>query len=81
MLKLCQYKNILGIPKKGLHKYRFMNFAIVDVLLTFVLAYYIQYTFSKTTNYWIILFVCFLSGIFFHYIFCVETTLHKLIFN
>ena len=34
---LCDYKNILGEPNKGLHKYRIFNIAIVDVLLTIVL--------------------------------------------
>ena len=37
----CKYKNILGEPKKGLHNYRFLGVAVVDLLLTILLAYII----------------------------------------
>jgi hypothetical protein len=36
---LCKYKDIFGIPGKGVHSYRFFNIAIVDVFLTLVLSY------------------------------------------
>ena len=39
MNKLCQYKNIFGEPKKGIHAYRIFNIAIVDLLLTIFIAY------------------------------------------
>jgi hypothetical protein len=49
MKELCKYKNILGKPGTGVHSYRFMNIAIVDVLLTlllaFVISYYTKYSF------------------------------------
>ena len=42
----CKYKNILGEPGTGAHKYRFFNLAIVDILLTIISAYFI-YLFLK----------------------------------
>ena len=40
-MDLSKYKNALGEPKKGIHSYRFMGVAIVDVLMTILLAYFI----------------------------------------
>jgi hypothetical protein len=34
MSLLCKYKNMFGIPNKGLHSYRIFNIAIVDLTLT-----------------------------------------------
>lgn len=76
---LCQYKDVLGIPKKGIHSYRLFNIAIVDVLLTFILAYFI-YFFTKF-NYWIILISLFIIAIFLHRLFCVNSTINLLLFG
>ena len=35
-MRLCKYKDILGKPKEGGHKYRFMNIAILDMGLTLI---------------------------------------------
>jgi hypothetical protein len=75
---LCKYKNILGEPGKGIHKYRIFNIAIVDVLLTILLALFISYIIK--TNFWITLLVVFLIGIITHRIFCVKTTIDKTLF-
>jgi hypothetical protein len=75
---LCKYKNILGEPGKGIHKYRIFNIAIVDVLLTVLLALFISYIIK--TNFWITLLVVFLIGIITHRIFCVKTTIDKTLF-
>lgn len=44
-MKLCKYKDVLGKPNEGGHKYRFMNLAIVDMGLTIIasaaIAYYL----------------------------------------
>jgi hypothetical protein len=76
---LCQYKNIFGKPNTGLHKYRIFNIAIVDVILTIIFAYFIYLALPKY-NYFCILFFLFLLGIFFHRLFCVRTTIDKLLF-
>ena len=78
MKELYKYKNILGKPGTGVHSYRFMNIAIVDVLLTlllaFVISYYTKYSFLYVS---IILFIL---GIIMHRLFCVRTTIDKLLF-
>ena len=40
---LKKYKNVLGEPGKGVHKHRFLNLAIVDYILSIVLAMIITY--------------------------------------
>jgi hypothetical protein len=76
---LCKYQNILGKPNTGLHKYRIFNIAIVDVLLTIIVAFIISYFLSF--NFFITLFILFLLGILLHRIFCVKTTVDKLLFS
>lgn len=78
-MDLCKYKNILGLPGQGPHSYRIFNIAIVDVLLTLILAYILSYIFKisfvKTSI------TLFILGIVLHRIFCVRTTIDKLLFN
>ena len=74
----CDYKHIFGKPKEGIHKYRLYDFAIVDIILTIILAIIISKKYK--INFIITLFIVFIIGIFFHYIFCVDTTIHKMIF-
>ena len=76
---LCQYKDILGVPGKGLHQYRIFNIAIVNVLLTIFVAFLISYFFSL--DFWIILIILFLLGILLHILFCVKTTVDKILFS
>lgn len=38
-----KYRNIFGEPKKGVHKYRFLNTALVDYILSIILAIIITY--------------------------------------
>jgi fatty acid desaturase len=75
---LCQYKDILGKPNKGIHSYRIFNIAIFDVILTILLALFISYIFKF--NFWITLLIIFLIGIIAHRIFCVRTTVDKILF-
>jgi hypothetical protein len=78
-MDLCKYKNILGVPGQGPHSYRIFNIAIVDVLLTLILAYIISYiykiSFVKTST------TLFILGILLHRVFCVRTTIDKLLFS
>jgi len=77
---LCKYRDLFGKPNKGLHRFRIFNIAIVDVLLTLLLAYVLKtYTFKKT-HYGIISGFCFITGIIAHRLFCVKTTIDKLLF-
>ena len=79
MFDLCKYKDIFEEPGKGPHKYRFMNIAIIDVAFTIIAAYIISW-FTKW-NFCIILAGSFALGIFFHILFCVRTTVDKLLFT
>jgi len=76
---LCQYKNILGIPNEGIHKYRLFNIAIMDVIMTIIGAFIISYIFS--CNFWVVLVFLFLLGIILHRVFCVKTTVDKALFS
>jgi hypothetical protein len=78
-MDLCKYKDIFGKPGEGAHSYRLFNIAIVDVLLTILIAYLISVIFSK--SFIITTIVLFLLGIISHRIFCVRTTIDKLLFS
>lgn len=75
---LCKYKDILGIPGKGAHSYRFFNIAIVDVFLTLVLSYLLSIMFKK--SYIVMIIMMFILGIILHRVFCVKTTIDKLLY-
>jgi hypothetical protein len=77
-MNLCKYKNALGEPDKGIHSYRLFGVAVADVVMTILgaalISYFSKISFIKT------LLVLFLLGIILHRIFCVRTTLDKLLF-
>jgi hypothetical protein len=75
---LCKYKEIAGKPGEGLHKYRFLNIAVIDFLMTLLAAYLFAYYMNYPVIYVIIGF--FTIGIIAHRIFCVRTTIDKLLF-
>ena len=79
MLEFCKYKDLFGKPGQGVHSYRIFNIAIVDVILTilgaFIISYFMKFNFATT------LLVLFLLGIILHRLFCVRTTIDKLLFN
>ncbi len=77
---LCAYKDILGKVGEGAHSYRLFNIAIVDVVLTIVAAFIIHFFLPKY-SFIVILFVLFLLGFVFHRIFCVKTTVDRLLFS
>ncbi len=76
---LCQYSEMLGKPKEGLHSYRIFDIAVVDVILTFIGAYILYLSFGRWPYYYYLIFL-FLLGIILHRIFCVRTTIDKLLF-
>jgi len=77
-MSLCKYKNALGIPNTGVHSYRLFGVSIVDVILTILAAIIISYLFKiPTLNTTIVLFIL---GIILHRLFCVRTTIDKLLF-
>ena len=76
---LGEYSNIFGLPGEGLHSYRLFNLAIVDVALTVLVSGIISYIFKY--NFIVILLLLFLLAIILHRLFCVNTTINKLIFG
>jgi len=83
-MNLCKYSKIFGVPGKGIHKYRIFNIAIVDVLLsilTAIIIYYLLKYFKYDIQFCYILTFIFLLGIVLHRLFCVRTTIDKLLFS
>jgi len=72
---LSKYRDIFGIPNKGVHRWRFMGVAVVDYVLTLVAA--ILTTYVSKIPLVLSTIVWFLMGIFFHAIFGVQTTMIK----
>lgn len=78
---LCEYSNILGKVNQGIHSYRLFNLAIMDVLMTFIGSYFLQKIYFKKYSYFQVTIGLFLLGIILHRIFCVRTTIDKLLFQ
>ena len=77
-MDLCKYKNVLGKPNKGIHSYRLFGVSIADVIMTLIAALLISYFFKYPFIYSSIF--LFVLGIFLHRLFCVRTTIDKLLF-
>jgi len=77
-MNLCKYRNILGEPDKGIHSYRLFGVAINDVVMTVIAAFIISY-FYKYSFFYVLIFL-FILGIILHRLFCVRTTIDKLLF-
>lgn len=70
---------MFGEPGKGTHKYRIFDISIWDVFLTILGGYFISI--YMKVELWKILLVLFILGIVMHRLFCVKTTIDKLIFG
>lgn len=78
MVDLCKYKNALGEPRKGIHSYRLFGVAIADVIMTLIGALILAYLFNWSFIYTAV--GLFILGIILHRLFCVRTTVDKLLF-
>lgn len=80
---LCQYKDIFGKVGEGVHSIRIFNIAIVDVILTILGAYLLHKYVGifKKYKFYQVLIGLFILGIVLHKIFCVRTTVDKILFN
>ena len=76
-MNLCKYSNIFGEPNQGIHRYRFFNLAIIDIIATLFTGFII----SKITHIQMykVNIILFIIGIIMHKIFCVKTTINKLL--
>jgi hypothetical protein len=83
MSKLCPYRDVLGKPNEGFHKH-FLGIAINDVIGTILIGILIWFILDKTSHHvdlWKIEVFLFLLAIVLHRMFCVNTTINKLIFG
>lgn len=78
-LSACPYKNALGEPGKGVHSARFAGLAVFDVLGTLVGGYGISVVTGMSVYESTL--ILFLLGIILHRLFCVDTTLDRLLFT
>lgn len=76
----CKYSDIFGKVKSGIHSYRVFDIAIMDVIFTFIGAFLLQLLFPNI-NFFVILLMLFIIGIGLHRLFCVRTTIDKLLFE
>lgn len=83
----AKHSEIFGKPNEGVHSTRLLNIAIVDMgatlgiaaIISGITSYYLKECFYII---FIIIFMIFLLlGIIFHRLFCVDTTINKLIFG
>ena len=74
---LCNMKDIFGKSGEGAHKFRFGNVAIVDTLLTIIIAYVISYFTDVPIT--LLLIILFTLAIFFHWLFCVKSPVNNFI--
>lgn len=83
--RLCEFQNALGTPKQGFHAIRLFNVAILDVLGTLGIAGVITWksSFLNTWPTWgrfsVISVILLVLGEFFHWLFCVPTTVMKIL--
>jgi hypothetical protein len=76
----CEYSNIFGKPNEGIHSIRFGGLAIIDIIFTIGVAYLIN-NWTGRKKFILILIILFISGIIFHRLFCVRTSIDKLLFE
>ena len=77
-MNLCKYKDILGKPNEGSHSIRVFDIAIIDFMGTIVGAWLVYYFFKIPFLYSLL--GLFALGILAHRIFCVRTTIDKILF-
>ena len=75
---LCPYKNMFGAPGTGAHSYRLFNIAVVDVVLTVLAGWLAAWWFGVDAVY--VILGLFAAGIAAHRLFCVRTTVDKMLF-
>jgi hypothetical protein len=75
----CQYKDVFGAPKTGIHSRRLISMAVWDIVMTLIGAIMFYLVFRTNLLFTIIGF--FVFGIIIHRLFCVRTTIDKLLFN
>ena len=76
---LCRYRDALGKPGEGIHRWRIGGLALVDTLLTLALAGGIAQILKK--NFWAVLVILLVAAVAMHALFCVPTALNRALFG
>uniref|UniRef100_A0A6C0JJB3 Uncharacterized protein n=1 Tax=viral metagenome TaxID=1070528 RepID=A0A6C0JJB3_9ZZZZ len=77
-MDLCKYKDSLGIPNEGAHKH-YYGVAMFDTVGTIVVGIILSFLFKWNTI--LTIAVLFILGIILHRLFCVRTTVDKILFS
>lgn len=75
---LCQYKHIFGKPGEGIHQYRVLGIAAVDLILTIAAAYLISLWKPHSLSFLYVFAALFAIGTILHCVFCVSTPVSRL---
>lgn len=76
---LCKFRHIFGREGEGAHAYRVANIAVVDLALTVVGAWLLARWMARP--FWLVFAAVMVIGVLVHRMFCVETTLTKIVFS
>jgi hypothetical protein len=78
----CRYRDALGVPGEGVHSYRLFNSALADVGLLLLFAWLVKFLASLYTpvSYALAVLISFLIGVVLHRVFCVRTTVDRILF-
>ena len=79
MCIFSQYKDILGVPREGIHSIRVYDLALVDFIMTFIGSCIIAYFFKM--NVFLVFLYLFILGEYLHILFCVDTKFLSIFFN
>ncbi len=77
-MSLCKYRNAFGEPGKGVH-FHVLGIAIFDLAGTFIISFILHKIFHW--NLWVVFLSAMILAIILHRLFCVNTTINKLIFG
>ena len=76
----CKYSDIFGKVGESIHSYRVLGIAAIDFIMTIIVSYLLKNIFFKNYEYYEVFIGIFLLGIIFHRLFCVRTTIDKILF-
>lgn len=75
----AKHSNVFGEPKTGFHAFRIMDIAAFDLLGTAAISGLISY--SLDFSFLLVFLIFMVLAIAFHRLFCVNTTINKIIFG
>lgn len=76
---LCRFRHALGAPRAGFHSVRVLDVAVLDVVGTVLVAVPLARALGARLP--VVIAALFLAGIALHRLFCVDTTLDRLLFG